>query len=142
MYKVCYTYTNCNDDLNDCYQEIVVNLWKAYPKFRGECKLSTWIYRISINTAISFIRIHKKSPKTIPLIVNAHELEEDKNIVKEIKELYSLINRLGNIEKALILLWLEEKSYDEIAEITGISKTNVGVKIMRIKNKLKKMYNE
>ena len=121
IYKVCYLYTTPNATLNDLYQDVVLNLWRAYPKFRRECKVSTWIYRIALNTCISFIR---------------------KETQAMLKQLYRMINRLGPLEKSIILLYLEEKSYEEIAEITGLTVTNVATKISRIKDKLRKMNKE
>ena len=118
IYKVCYLYANPNAPLNDLYQDVVLNLWKAYPKFRKECKVSTWIYRIALNTCISFYR-------------------------KEmLKQLYQMINQLGQLDKSIILLYLEDKSYEEIAEITGLTVTNVATKLSRIKDKLKRMKKE
>jgi len=141
IYKVCYVYANDSEQLNDLYQDIVINLWKGFPNFRGESKHSTWIYRISLFTCISFIRKDKKRPVIVPLSVNAELLHEDEDKTGMLHELYSMINKLGKLERALILLWLEEKSYNEIAEITGLSRNNVAIKLMRIKDKLKTMYN-
>ena len=124
IYKVCYLYTTPNATLNDLYQEVVLNLWKAFPKFRRECKISTWIYRIALNTCISFIR--KETDETQAML----------------RQLYRMINRLGQLEKSIILLYLEEKSYEEIAEITGLTLTNVATKLSRIKDKLKRMNKE
>ena len=134
IYKVCYLYTTPNATLNDLYQEVVLNLWKAFPKFRRECKISTWIYRIALNTCISFIRKEKNIPEIVTLNQEADRTEET--------ELYRMINRLGQLEKSIILLYLEEKSYEEIAEITGLTLTNVATKLSRIKDKLKRMNKE
>ena len=128
IYKVCYIYASDPENLNDLYQEVVINLWKAFPRFRGECKASTWVYRIGLNTCISFFRKSKSKPE-----------EEDKTT--QLHELYRMINRLGRLERALILLWLEEKSYQEMADITGLSRNNVAVKLNRIKEKLRIMSN-
>lgn len=139
IYKVASFYVNAEHQLGDLYQEIVLNLWKGYVSFRGECKYSTWIYRIALNTCVSFYRRKKVSTsymETLPDIVEAVDNKDER-----IKELYRLINKLGNIEKALVLLYLDDKSYKEIAEITGISITNVATKLSRIKNKLREMSN-
>ena len=135
IYKVCYLYTTPNATLNDLYQEVVLNLWKAFPKFRRECKISTWIYRIALNTCISFIRKEKN-------IQEADRTEETDETQAMLRQLYRMINRLGQLEKSIILLYLEEKSYEEIAEITGLTLTNVATKLSRIKDKLKKMNKE
>ena len=142
IYKVCYIYSKDNDNLNDLYQESILNLWKSFPRFRNECKTSTWIYRITLNTCVSFFRRFSRSPKFVPLTTNLEMIAENENEITLIHELYHLINRLGNLEKAIILLHLEEKSYQEIADITGLSLTNVATRISRIKDKLKKMSNK
>ena len=143
IYKVCYLYTTKNAPLGDLYQEVVLNIWKAYPKFRKECKVSTWIYRIALNTCISFIRKEKNIPELVTLTREADWMTEDSDPLTEmLRELYRLINHLGQLDKSIILLYLEEKSYEEIAEITGLTVTNVATKLSRIKDKLKKMKKE
>ena len=141
IYKGCYLYTTKNATLNDLYQEVTINLWKAYPKFRHECKISTWIYRIALNTCISFIRKEKNIPEIVTLTQNETEwmTEEQDELQIMLKELYLLISQLGQLDKSIILLYLEEKNYEEIAEITGLTVTNVATKLSRIKDKLKKM---
>ena len=136
IYKVCYLYTTPNATLNDLYQEVVLNLWKAFPKFRRECKISTWIYRIS------FIRKENNIPEIVTLTQEADRTEETDETQAMLRQLYRMINRLGQLEKSIILLYLEEKSYEEIAEITGLTLTNVATKLSRIKDKLKKMNKE
>jgi RNA polymerase sigma-70 factor (ECF subfamily) len=141
IYKVCYLYTSRNATLNDLYQDVVLNLWRAYPKFRGECKISTWIYRIALNTCISFIRKEKNVPEIVTLTPYESEwmTEEQDSFQLMLKELYYLIGQLGQLDKSIILLYLEEKSYEEISEITGLTVTNVATKPNRIKEKLRKM---
>lgn len=141
IYKVCYIYSKDKDNLNDLYQESVLNLWRSYPRFRNECKVSTWIYKITLNTCVSFYRRFSKSPQFVPLSTNINLITENESELSAIQELYNLINYLNAIEKALILLYLEEKSYQEIAIITGLSVTNVGTKLNRIKDKLKRLFN-
>lgn len=143
IYKVCYLYTTKHASLGDLYQEVVLNLWKAYPKFRQECKVSTWIYRIALNTCISFIRKEKNIPDIVALTQEADWMTEEEDGWKEmICQLHRMIDRLGQLDKSIILLYLEEKNYEEIAEITGLTVTNVATKISRIKDKLKKMKKE
>jgi len=139
IYKVCYMYASGADNLNDLYQEVVINLWRAYPHFRGESKVSTWVYRIGLNTCISFYRKSKKRPEVVPLTVDLEDFSYEEDKTAQLKELYRMINRLNPLERAIILLWLEEKNYNEIAEITGLSRNNVAVKLNRIKEKLKTM---
>lgn len=142
IYKVCYIYATDADNLSDLYQEVVINLWKSFPRFRGECKASTWVYRIALNTCISFMRKSNSRPTIIPITVDLeYAFAEEESKTTQLRELYRMINRLGKLERALILLWLEERSYQEIADITGISKNNVAVKLNRIREKLKGMSN-
>ena len=131
IYKVCYLYTNPNAPLNDLYQDVILNLWKAYPKFRRECKMSTWIYRIALNTCISFFRKEKNVPEIVTLTREADWMIEEHDPIHEmLRQLYQMINQL------------EDKSYEDIAEITGLTVTNVATKLSRIKDKLKKMKKE
>lgn len=143
IYKVCYLYMSPNAPLNDLYQDVILNLWKAYPKFRKECKVSTWIYRIALNTCISFIRKEKNVPEIVTLTQEADWLTEEHDPIHEmLRQLYRMINQLGQLDKSIILLYLEEKNYEEIAEITGLTATNVATKLSRIKDKLKRMKKE
>ena len=143
IYKVCYLYTHPNAPLNDLYQDVVLNLWKAYPKFRKECKISTWIYRIALNTCISFYRKEKNVPEIISLTKDIDRTIEAHDPINEmLKQLYQMINQLGQLDKSIILLYLEDKSYEEIAEITGLTVTNIATKLSRIKDKLKRMKKE
>ncbi len=143
IYKVCYLYTTPTATLNDLYQDVVLNLWKAFPKFRRECKISTWIYRIALNTCISFIRKEKNVPEFVTLNREGDWMTEENDPLQEmLRQLYRMINQLGQLDKSIILLYLEDKSYDEISEITGFTVTNVATKLSRIKDKLKKMKKE
>ena len=142
IYKVCYLYATPSILLEDLYQEVVVNLWKGYPNFRGESKTSTWVYRIALNTCISFLRKEKNAPLFVELSPEADRLDEEDETHQMLCRLYNLISRLSQIEKSLILLYLEDKSYEEIAEITGLTQTNVATRLSRIKEKLRKMNRE
>jgi RNA polymerase sigma-70 factor (ECF subfamily) len=139
IYKVCSFYTSNNDDLKDLFQEIVLQAWKAYPKFKNGCKVSTWLYKIALNTSISQYRKEKNKP-THQTIGNLNfDLPDDFGLENEenMKLLYEMVSQLNDFEKALILLYLEDKKYDEIADITGLSVTNVATKLSRVKEKLK-----
>ena len=140
IFKVCYIYAE-KDDIEDYYQEVLIQIWRSLPKFRGESKVTTWIYRISLNTCISHVRKNTKGNiNKVPLIdVNLWENDIEKK--QQVDEMYSLINKLNKLEKAVILLWLEDRDYEEIASIVGITKANVAVKINRIKEKLRKLSN-
>ena len=140
IYKVCYIYAP-KGMIEDYYQEVLIQLWRSLPTFRGESKISTYIYRISLNTCISHVRKKSKIANRVSLIdVNISENNIEKRM--QIDELYALINKLNKLEKAVILLWLEERDYEEISSIVGISKANVAVKINRIKEKLRKLSNQ
>ena len=127
IYKVCYVYTNNNEELGDYFQEVLIALWKSYPKFRGDSNISTWIYRISLNTCISYLRKNKRHGDTISLSPDLDLYADDMEQNDGLKALYFYISQLNKLEKALILLWLEERSYEEMAEIMGLSKDNVGM---------------
>ena len=138
IYKVSSFYVDQTQTLDDLYQETVLNLWKAYPNFRQECVVSTWVYRIALNTCVSFFRRKKNKPVHIDIQMDIADEQRDKELIQE---LYVIINRLGKFERALILLYLDDKSYQEMSEITGLSITNVATKLNRIKKKLKEMSN-
>jgi RNA polymerase sigma factor (sigma-70 family) len=140
IFKITAIYGNNPEDKQDLYQEIVLQLWRSFKKFKGEAKASTWIYRVALNTAISRLRKEKKSTDTVPYDTYVHSFTDTQDTILEerSKELHHQISRLNDIEKAVILLYLENKSYSEIAEITGITASNVSTKMGRIKEKLKK----
>jgi RNA polymerase sigma-70 factor, ECF subfamily len=137
IYKVSHMYCDNTIDKKDLFQEIVANLWKAYPNFKGNSKVSTWIYRISINTAISWIRDYIKTNNHIEYTNVMPQMQDDSQIDDLYEKLYCAISILSKLDKALILLQLDGYSYDEISEIIGLTKTNVATKISRIKLKLK-----
>ncbi len=144
IHKVCRIYTNNQDAHNDLFQEITIQLWKAYPKFRGDSKLSTWMYRIGLNTAITLYRKSKRSVKTQDFDSVLHRIQAtdyDSTEEEQLKLMYKAIHQLSDIEKALIFLYLEDKNYKEISETLGISEVNARVKMNRIKTRLKKILN-
>ncbi|RNC63736.1 RNA polymerase sigma factor [Proteiniphilum sp. X52] len=140
IYKVCSFYVSDTFPLADLYQEVVCNLWRSFPKFRNESSPGTWIYRIALNTCISGIRKEKKRPKCDYTIEDLSDwfIEQD-SLNENIREMYLLINRLKTLEKVVVLLYLEEKSYQEIADITGLTLSNVATKLKRAKEKLREM---
>jgi RNA polymerase sigma-70 factor (ECF subfamily) len=142
IHKITMIYANSSADREDLFQEICLQLWKSYPGFREEAQFSTWIYRVALNTAISNIRKSKNSLSFEPLRETDRIPDESSDETEQVKLLYSAISKLNRIEKAIILLWLEEKNYEEIASIMGTSKTNVSVKLVRIKRKLEEMISE
>lgn len=144
LHKVCRLYTNDDASHKDLFQEISIQLWNAYPKFRGDSKFTTWAYRIALNTAISLYRKKKRSIQTIEFDATFHRFEyTDYNYEEEekLKLLYKEISTLNDIEKALIFMFLEDKDYREISEVLGISQINARVRMNRLKNKLKQQLN-
>lgn len=144
IHKICRLYTSDEDAHKDLFQEITIQLWKAFPKFRGDSKFSTWAYRVALNTAITLYRKSTKSIKTSEYDSSKHFIkQEDYNFEEEeqIKLLYQAVQQLSDIEKALVFMYLEDKDYQEISETLGISEVNARVKMNRIKGKLKKILN-
>ena len=139
IYKVARLYTNTTEDQKDVYQEIVYQLWKSYPSFKADSKISTWMYRVALNTAISNLKKEKRKGTRVSMdnfLLN--KIDQVDTVMEErITLLYAHIKKLSVIERGIILLYLEGKSYDEIAAITGFTATNVGTRLARIKNKLK-----
>ena len=140
--KVCQVYGHEKEHKDDLFQEIVLQLWKSFPSFRNEARITTWMYRVALNTAISHFRKEIKRPERqalskaefqIPDL--AYSTDENENLLL----LNHAIQQLTKIEKAIVMLYLEEKSYQEISEIMGITYSNVGVKLNRIKIKLEKI---
>ena len=138
IYKVCHLYGRDRGDQEDLFQEIVLQIWKAFPSFRNESRITTWMYRIALNTAISYFRKEKRMPGSQTL--SSQELQmPDLDTNEDLEILHQAIQHLTQVEKAMIILYLDEKSYQEIADIMGITLSNVGVKINRIKTKLEKI---
>ncbi len=136
IHRICFMFCRNNSDKEDLYQEITLQLWKSFPSFKGQAAFSTWMYRVALNTAITatkkldlFLASNKNS-------VASDEIENAIEYSEDIKTLYKAIAQLNRVEKGIILLWLEEKSYEEIAETIGITVKNVSVKLVRIKSKL------
>lgn len=143
-HKICRIYTNDKDAHNDLFQEITIQLWKAYPKFRGDSKFSTWMYRVALNTAITLYRkkkrrVHTQDYDTVHFKIKAEEYDDTEE--KQLKLMYDAIRELNDIEKALVFLYLEDKNYAEISETLGITEVNARVKMNRIKTKLRSLIN-
>jgi RNA polymerase sigma factor (sigma-70 family) len=140
IHKVCSIYCDSEEDRRDLFQEILVQLWKSFPSFRNESKFSTWMYRVALNTAITSFKKDKRQPdksgipyENLQLAVEVYDTSTE----DQIRMLNSAVAQLTGIEKSIILLFLEDKKYEEIAEITGITQNYVRVKMNRIKKKLK-----
>ncbi|TGY04560.1 sigma-70 family RNA polymerase sigma factor [Muribaculum sp. NM65_B17] len=138
--KVSYFYANDKLPFDDLRQEIYVNIWLGLKQFRGDSKMSTWIYRVAVNSALMALRSSKPKIETVSLNFGLLDISSEADDVQRenLQALQSLINRLEDIEKAIMLLWLDEHSYDEIADIIGLKRNTVAVKIHRIKDKLSK----
>lgn len=144
LHKISSLYCNDPEEKKDLFQEILYQLWRSYPTFRNESKISTWIYRVALNTAITYLRKKKARPEQNTFTENIHDLQDvDEQAVldRKFRLLYKSIEKLEKIEKAIIMLYLEESSYEEIADIMGITSNHVGVKLNRIKFKLKSLIN-
>ena len=139
IHKITMVYENTWAGREDLFQEICLQLWKAYSGFREESSFSTWMYRVALNTAISDVRKRKSLFSTEPLRETDHVSWDTPRDHENTQQVYSAISKLNRIDKAIILLWLEEKSYQEIAAIIGTSKNNISVKLVRIKRKLEEM---
>ena len=144
IHKVCSIYCDLEEDRRDLFQEILVQLWKSYPTFRNESKFSTWMYRVALNTAITSFKKDKRQPDKSGIPYESLQLAEemyDSRGEEQIRMLNKAVSQLTGIEKSIILLFLEDKKYEEIAEITGITQNYVRVKMNRIKKKLKLLMN-
>lgn len=140
--KVCRIYAFTDTDRQDLFQDIVIHLWQAYPKFKGDSKFSTWLYRVAINTAISglrkkkqFIRAYEPAAILEPAGEYPWEYDEEENLM----QLYRAIEQLNAVEKAIVMLYMEDRSYEEMEEIIGLSQGNLRVKMNRIKEKLRQL---
>ena len=140
IYTVCFMFSKDSDEVNDLFQEVLINLWQGFASFEGKSKIGTWIWRVSFNTCISQER-KKKRTATIPLTMGIDLFNDKDDDTKQVKMLYERIHRLKPFDRAIVLLWLEGMPYDEIAAIVGISPKNVSVRLYRIKEELKQMSN-
>lgn len=140
IYTVCYMFSKDTDEVNDLFQEVLINLWKGIGSFKERSNIRTWIYRIALNTCISSQR--KKHIETVPISMDINLFEDDDEEARQVKILHERINKLQLFDRAIVLLWLENMSYEEIGAIIGIPKNNVATRLFRIKEKLKKMSND
>ena len=139
IYKICKTYRDSREDQEDLFQEIVYQLWKSFPSFKGESKISSWMYRIALNTAIAIYRKQKLRVDYLDKMPEQIHSDVPQQVSENEERMFRALRTLNDTEKALISLFLEGFSYQEIAAITGITETNTGVRLNRIKNKLKQI---
>jgi RNA polymerase sigma-70 factor (ECF subfamily) len=139
--KICRAYSNSQEDFEDYYQEVCLQIWRSRENFKGKSEWSTWIYRLSLNVCLTLLKKDKKKKQRLSIDLLPDEIIEDCKIFEEesLNKLYIAIKQLSEIDRAVILLYLEEKSYIEIATIIGTNANNIGVRIKRIKERLKKL---
>jgi RNA polymerase sigma-70 factor (ECF subfamily) len=137
LHQVCNVYSSSKEEKEDLFQEVLYQLWKSYPSFERKSKFSTWLYRVALNTAITYYgKIRKLSGHELHVEDFPDLNEESRGADQRIDEMYKAINKLGKIDKALILLFLEDKKYQDMAEILGMTTSNVGVRLLRARKKL------
>ena len=141
IYTVCFMFSNDSDEVNDLFQEVLINRWKSFESFEGKSKIDTWIWKVSFNTCIDQER-KKKRHSSIPLSMGIDLFNDKDDDTRQVKMLYDRIHRLKPFDRAIVLLWLENMSYEEIAAIVGITVKNVSVRLYRIKEELKQMSNQ
>lgn len=141
IYTVCYMFSKDEDEVNDLFQEILIRLWQGFDSFEGKCDIKTWIWRVSLNFCLNYDRKRKRGGDRVELDMDIKPCEDSHEKSMQVKRLYKRINALGLVDRSVILLWLEGLSYDEIGAILGISVKNVSIKLVRIKEQLKKMSN-
>lgn len=139
--KICRAYTDTQEDYEDYYQEVCLQIWRTSGNFKEQCKWSTWIYRVTLNVCLTLLRKKKKNREYFASdYVPAHATEESHAFADEsLQQLYHAIRQLSEVDRAVILLYLEEKSYQEIGDVIGTNANNIGVRIIRIKERLKKL---
>ena len=141
IYTVCYMFSQDANEVNDLFQEVLVNLWKGFDKFEHRSDIRTWIYRVALNTCISLDR-KKKRAAEVRLTMDINLFEDRDTDTQQVDMLHQRISRLRPFDRAIVLLWLEDLSYEEIGQIVGISEKNVSVRLFRIKEQLKRMSNQ
>lgn len=137
IYTVCYMFSKDKDEVADLFQDILVRLWNGYDSFRREADVKTWIYRVSLNNCLDMQKKRRRQGTRVPLNAEIDPFDGTDDRALQTRQLYARISRLGLVDRAIILLWLEGLSYDEIAAIAGISVKNVSFRLVRIKNQLK-----
>lgn len=141
IFTVCYMFSKDQSEVDDLFQETLINLWKGFSSFRGQSDVRTWIYRVSLNTCISADR-KKRRRKALPLLMETDLFSDGDEDIRQIDILHRRISRLQPFDRAIVLLWLENISYDEIGKIVGITAKNVSVRLFRIREQLKQMSND
>jgi len=138
IYAVCYMFSKNADEVNDLFQDVLVNLWQGFSRFERRSNVRTWFYRVALNTCINADKKRKRR-KTAPLTMDINLYEDTDADTKQVQMLYERINKLGVFDRAIILLWLDSLSYDDIGAVMGLSAKNVSVRLVRIREQLKQM---
>lgn len=141
IYMVCYLFSKEKTEVEELYQDVLINLWKSFASFEGRSSLRTWVWRVSLNTCITWQRGKRKRGARVPLELSVDLYEDTDKDTRQIQMLHDRISRLGPFDRAIVMLWLENLSYEEIGEIVGISAKNVSVRLFRIKEQLRQMSN-
>lgn len=136
IYTVCYMFSKDEDEVQDLFQDALINLWRGFTSFRGEAKVETWVWRVTLNTCITMDRKKKRRGERVPIEMASNLFTDSDVASRQARQLHDCIHSLDLMDRAMVLLWLEDMSYEEIAAIVGISVKNVSVKLVRIKQKL------
>ena len=139
IYMICYLFSKNPTEVEELYQDVLINLWKGFSAFEGRSSVRTWVWRVSLNTCITWQRRSRK--KRLPLELSVDLYNDTDSDTRQIKMLHNRISQLGPFDRAIVLLWLENMTYEEIGEIVGISAKNVSVRLFRIKEQLRQMSN-
>lgn len=142
IYAVCYMFSDSREEVDDLFQEVLIAMWRGMESFRGDSNIRSWIYRLSLNVCISAERKSRRRTDSVRLDMGINLYDDTDSDVRQVQLLRRRIGRLGVFDRAIILLWLENMSYEEIGAIVGISAKNVSVRLVRIREQLKNMSNE
>ncbi|MEM9857340.1 MAG: sigma-70 family RNA polymerase sigma factor [Bacteroidota bacterium] len=142
IYKICRAYANDSEELKDFVQEVTIQLWRSHKKFENRSKVSTWVYRVTLNVCLTLSKKRSRTVDTVSLLSTDYYDSNDEVEREQVATLYRSIKRLRESERAIVLLYLDDKSYKEIAEILGITVTNVGARVNRVKNQLREIVSE
>lgn len=137
--RICFGYARTSEEFDDLHQDTLVNIWQGLPKFNGNSSVKTWVYRVALNTCVSSVRLRSRRIEAVPFYDVVDFTDESAERAVEIKELHESISRLGPVDKAIVMMWLDEYSYDEIADTIGIKRNTVATRLHRAKEKLRKI---
>lgn len=138
--RICLGYAHTTQDLEDLYQDVLVNIWRGLPDFKGQSSVRTWIYRITLNTCVSSIRLRSRRVEYTPIEGVIEVADDSAESHQAVNDLYECIATLTSVDKAIVMMWLDEYTYDEIAEIVGLNRNSVATRLHRAKQKLKRNY--